>query len=127
MKILGIGTDIVQLSRIENLLSEYDDKLIARILTADEQLQFKTSNQPISFFAKRFAAKEAVAKALGTGIGPVAFKEINISNLDNGKPQVNFTGQTKVFVETLKVLDVMISLSDEKEYAVAFALVMVEG
>ncbi len=123
MNILGIGTDIVQLSRIAELLEQYDNKLIERILTPQEQVQLAASSQPVSFFAKRFAAKEAVAKALGTGIGQVAFKEINISNLENGKPQVNFTGKAEEFVAKLNIKEVMISLSDEKEYALAFVVI----
>lgn len=120
MNIIGIGTDLVAISRIEKMLDQYDDKIIARILSTDEQIAFAQTHKKSAFLAKRFAAKEAIAKALGTGIGKeVAFKEISIINLANGKPIVQLLGKSAHFLENREI---MITLTDEKEYAQAFAI-----
>ena len=119
--ILGIGTDIVQKSRINVLWERFGNKFVQRILAPQEQAIFFKSNQKIAFLAKRFAAKEAVAKALGTGIGTaLAFNEISVTNLPNGKPHVVLLGKAKNILDTKSL---MISLSDEKDYALAFVII----
>ncbi len=124
MSIVGIGTDIVSLSRIEKLFKRFDDKFAKRILTPQEQAILSTQSAPVSYLAKRFAAKEAVSKALGTGIGVhLAFNEISVINLDNGKPIVQFIGKSKDYVDALSLKAVHISLSDEQEYALAFVVI----
>lgn len=124
MKILGIGTDMVERARITKLMSRFGQKFIERILSSEEQQILEKHAEPSGYIAKRFAAKEAVAKALGTGIGLVAFNEISITNLPNGKPIVNFVGKSKDFVQTFNIKDIMISLSDEKAYALAFVVII---
>ena len=125
MTILGIGTDIVELDRISNLLERFGQKFVHRILSQDEQKAFARSSNPVSYLAKRFAAKEAVAKALGTGIGQeFAFNEISITNLPSGKPEVSFIGRSKDSVDKRNIKEVMVSLSDEKAFALAFVVIV---
>ena len=124
MKILGIGTDMVECSRIAKLMDRFGQKFIERILSEDELQSFKQLAQGSAYVAKRFAAKEAVAKALGIGIGQVAFNEISVTNLPSGKPIVNFIGKSKEYVKTLNITEIMITLSDEKAYALAFVVII---
>ena len=120
--IKGIGTDIVQLRRIEKAL-ERSPKLLERILTPAELQQCHDNRQPARFFAKRFAAKEAVVKALGSGIGNgVSWQHIEISHNRLGKPQVVLTGGALVWAENMAVTGVMLSYSDEVDYVVAMAV-----
>lgn len=124
MNIFGIGTDIVDKNRIARLLNRFGDRFVTRILSQEEQQKFKEVADPIAYVAKRFAAKEAIAKALSTGIGAVAFNEISVLNSPNGKPWVKFHGKSQQFVENLQIQNVMISLSDEKECALAFVIIV---
>ncbi len=122
--ILGIGTDLVSLARIEKLLLRFGDKFIHRILTPQEINHFRESSNPVSYLAKRFAAKEAVAKAFGTGIGEhLAFNEISVTNLASGQPNVEFIGKSKNFAENSPMKALHISLSDEKAFALAFVVI----
>jgi holo-[acyl-carrier protein] synthase len=108
--IIGIGTDIVDIRRIEKLLLESGEKFLARIFNDEER------GDGAAHYAKRFAAKEAIAKALGTGIGKVSFKDIVITNDENGAPKAEIKSQkSKVKVH--------LSMSDEYPYALAYALV----
>ncbi len=124
MKILGIGTDIVQQARIDALWERFGQRFVKRVLSASEQALFSQKARPTAFLAKRFAAKEAVAKAIGTGIGQnLALHEISVLNLPNGKPYVTFSGKSLEYINTLNIQEVMISLSDEKDHVLAFVVV----
>jgi holo-[acyl-carrier protein] synthase len=121
----GIGTDIVQVSRIDRSLAQQRDRFIARILTAAEQAVYVRRNKPISFVASRFAAKEAVSKALGTGIAAgIRFVDIEILPNEQGAPVVSLYGKAAARFTELQATDIHISLSDEKEYAVAFVIIL---
>ncbi|MFY0677467.1 MAG: holo-ACP synthase [Neptuniibacter sp.] len=123
--ILGVGTDILQISRIEQAL-ERTPKLAERILTSREQALFSAEKQPARFLAKRFAAKEAVTKALGTGIGRgVSWHHIEIDKDELGRPLVALNGGAAERASELGIANIQISYSDEKEYIVAF--VVAEG
>ncbi|MCS5711089.1 holo-ACP synthase [Candidatus Berkiella aquae] len=125
MNVYGIGTDMVQISRIRDLFEKYGERFTQRILSASEQIAFKQHNEAIAYLAKRFAGKEAVAKALGTGIGShLAFTQISITNQANGKPVVSLLGEAKQYFHSMEVGEIMISLSDEKEYALAFVVAL---
>ena len=127
MSIVGIGTDIVQISRIEGILERFNDRFAKRILTEDELQVFYNTKQQARFLAKRFAVKEAVAKALGTGFSDnVLMTQIGVKNDKLGKPVLEFYGKTKNFVESLDVSKYYVSISDEAIYALAF-VVLVEG
>lgn len=125
MHILGIGTDIVEIERIERLLERHAERFLERLLHPHELTKFNASRQKAAWLAKRFATKEAVAKALGTGIGKEAsFFEIETSHSDLGKPQLHLHGTALARAERLGVIDIQISLADEREYAVAFVILI---
>lgn len=125
MHIIGIGTDIVEIGRIERLLERQAERFIERILHPHELVKFKASNQKPAWLAKRFATKEAVAKALGTGMGKDAsFFEIETSHTDLGKPQVYLHGTALAMAERLGVQEIQASLADERDYAVAFVILI---
>ena len=126
MNFFGIGTDIVSIERINKSLKKKN--FLKRIFNEKEILKCKKIKNTTSCLAKRFAAKEAFSKALGTGIAKgINFNEIIILNRKSGKPYINLVGQTK---KTLikrfkgKKSKVSLSLSDEKKYAVAFVTIL---
>jgi holo-[acyl-carrier protein] synthase len=125
MKIYGIGTDIVKIARIAKMLEEHGEHFAQRILTEYELAAFnELKNNHVAFLAKRFAAKEAVAKALGTGFrDQVMLKQVGIETDAAGKPHVVFYEQSKQYVAKLGKLDIHISLADEHEYVVAFVII----
>ena len=121
--IFGVGTDIVEIERIERSLERHGDKFAERILApAEIKLYQKTSNK-INYLAKRFAAKEAVSKALGTGMRQgIDFVQLVISNDEIGKPQVVLEGKALAWSQRNKITKIHLSISDEKKHAVAFAI-----
>ena len=125
MSIFGIGTDIISIVRIKNSLKNRN--FIQRIFNEKEILKCKKTKNNFSCFAKRFAAKEAFSKALGTGISNgINFNEIVILNNKSGKPYITLTGQTKKILNKKfkrKKTKISLSLSDEKKYAVAFVTI----
>ena len=127
MSIFGIGTDIVNVDRIKNSLK--NKNFIKRIYNKREILKCKKINKSINCYAKRFAAKEAFSKALGTGISNgVNFNEIVILNRKSGKPYISIIGQTKKILNKKfknKKSKISLSLSDEKKYAVAFVTITI--
>lgn len=120
MAIVGIGTDIVEIERISEQRERLGDKLAKRVLTASEFAIYSASNLPERYLAKRFAAKEAAAKALGTGIGRgVSFQHIHISNDANGAPLVTFSDGAATRLTQLGGCRGHLSIADEKHYATA--------
>ena len=125
MNIFGVGIDIVEIQRIKEIYSRYGERFARKILSNSELRNFYKNKNKISFLAKRFAAKEAVGKALGVGIknGSI-LKNIEIKNDLHGKPFVNINNTKKLNMTEKK--EIHISLSDEKKYAVANALIISE-
>jgi holo-[acyl-carrier protein] synthase len=124
--IVGIGVDIAETIRFEKLYARFGDRVARRLLTDHEIGEFNKRNRPASYLATRFAAKEAAAKALGTGFGEeVGYKSIEIGNDHNGKPLLRFFRRATILVEQKKVSNVLVSISDEKHYVVA--MVVLEG
>ena len=127
MTIFGIGTDIVSIDRIKNSLK--NKNFINRIFNKKEILKCKKKTNATSCYAKRFAAKEAFSKALGTGISNgINFNEITVLNNKSGKPFINLKGDTKKKIKKIfkqKKTKISLSLSDEKDYAVAFVTISV--
>ena len=120
--IFSIGTDIVNVRRIEQSVSRHGERFVNRILNPTEVVQWNQRKRDLSFLAKRFAAKEAISKALGTGIGRgVSFQNIVISNDSNGVPLVSVSKDALKALEATGASRVLLSISDEKEYAIAFA------
>ncbi len=121
--IVGVGVDIAETKRFENLYSRYGERIARRILTESEQVEFGRRNNPASYLATRFAAKEAAAKALGTGFGcGVSYKSIEIKNNNQGKPMLKFINSALELARQKKVENVFVSLSDEKHYVVAMVI-----
>ena len=121
--VVGIGTDIVEIARIAAILDRQGDALVKRILTVSEQFHYQASHQKPAFLAKRFAAKEAVAKALGTGIGSgISFQDMTISNDDKGAPSVTLSGGAAQVASEKSAQKVLLSIADEQKYAIAYAL-----
>ena len=126
MAILGLGTDIVEIERIEGVISRSGDRLARRVLSANEWQQYQTHQQPVRFLAKRFAVKEAAAKAFGTGIrGGLAFNQFEVYNDALGKPGLRFFQQAADLAARLGVQHVHVTLADERHYACA--TVIIEG
>ena len=127
MKIFGIGTDIVKINRIKKTIKK---KTILRRLFNEKEIQkCKKLKNSSNCFAKRFAAKEAFSKALGTGISKgIKFNEILILNEKNGKPFIKLLSQTKKKVDLKikkKEYKISLSLTDEDKYAVAFVTISI--
>ena len=124
MKLFGIGTDIVKVSRVKKSIK--NQLLITRLFSKEEILKCKKVKKFSNCFAKRFAAKEAFSKALGTGISKgIKFNEIIILNEKNGKPFIKLIKNTKKIVNNKikKKFKISLSLSDEENYAVAFVTI----
>lgn len=119
----GIGTDIVQVSRLEASLVRHGDRFAERILSGFEYEAFSTQAQPAYFLAKRYAAKEAAAKAFGTGFRDgLSLRHIIVANEDNGRPILRFVETAQKLVDQFNIGNSHLSLSDEKDYAVAFVV-----
>lgn len=126
--IFGIGTDIVCVQRMQDNLDKYGDKFCQRILTASEFEDFQRCTSPAHFLAKRFAAKEAVAKAMGTGFRDgIALAQIGVIHDEFGKPGLEFSDAAKAFIEEQSINEWHISLADEKDHAVAFVTLVNNG
>ncbi len=122
MAILGIGIDIVKIERVEKALDRWGNRFVNRVLRVDE---LKRDITP-SFVASRFAAKEAVVKALGTGFsGGIGFKEIEIYGQQGSPPGVRLYGNARERCKGLGVSHIHLSLSHEKD--IACAMVILEG
>ncbi|BCL71255.1 holo-(acyl-carrier-protein) synthase [Vibrio nigripulchritudo MADA3029] len=120
MSIFGLGTDIAEIERFEKSLSRLGEAFAKRILTTIELSQYNSTKQQARFLAKRFAAKEAASKALGTGIAKgVTFHDFVITNDENGKPLLSLHNQALTYANENGVTQVHLSISDERHYAVA--------
>ena len=121
--ILGIGADLVEITRIESSLRRNGDRLAKRILTPEELQRYFKHVKKAHYLATRFAAKEATVKALGTGFADsITWKQVNIANNEKGMPVLTLTGKARERADALGVSRLHISISDEKHYAVAFVI-----
>ncbi len=127
MKLFGVGTDIIQVNRLKKSLNK--KPFLSRIYSKEEILKCKRSKLNINCFAKRFAAKEAFSKALGTGISKgISFNEIVVLNEKSGKPYIKLINKTKKIAERKlkkKIYKISLSIADEKDYAVAFVTISI--
>ena len=125
MKIFGNGVDIVKNSRIKKLIS--NKKFIQRIYSRSEINFSKKIINKEAYFAKRFAAKEAFVKSLGTGFrNGINFKDISVANTSYGKPKIFLNKKVKKIIDKkfkLKKFKIFLSLSDEKKYSIAFVVI----
>ena len=127
MKIFGIGTDIVNIKRIEQSLKKHKFTFKNKIFSKKEISYCEKRKNSSSFYAKRFAAKEAFSKALGTGIRKgVNFKDIEVSNNPQGKPSIFLKGDLAAYLKKkvkYKKYDIHLSLSDDKPWAQATVII----
>ena len=123
--IFGVGTDVVEIARIQKALERFGEKFARRVLCESELNRFLKHRLPANYLAKRFAAKEAFTKALGTGIkSPANWHGVWVRNLASGKPVLEFSDALRKFLKGKGVTSAHVSLSDEK--GVAFATVILE-
>jgi len=121
------GIDIIRVSRIENILSKYKKEFINKVYLDGEIAYCESYKNNVSSYAVRFAAKEAGGKALGLGIDGVAitYKDIEVTKNDNGKPNIQFHGNTKCILESMGNYKASLSLSHDGDYAVAYVAILV--
>lgn len=122
--IVGIGTDICSLSRIEEVLGR-QSKFFAKVLNPSEQRLYldRPEHDRVRYMASRFAAKEAALKALGTGLAQgIKWHDLDISNLESGQPSLTFSGRAKEIADLKGITRMHISLSDEQAYAIAYVI-----
>jgi holo-[acyl-carrier protein] synthase len=121
--IYGIGTDLVEPSRIARLLEKYGERFAKRLLTENEWPEYLVSGQPAMFLAKRFAAKEALSKAIGTGLRyPVSLSHIGVTHDQRGKPCFEFHPELSTLVKNEGITSHHLSISDELNLACAFVI-----
>jgi len=121
--IVGIGTDIVDVERIQGVYQRQGEAFAKRLLSEQEWNRFKQHIFPERYLAKRWALKEAVSKALGTGIAQgVSFHDMTIKNHQSGQPFIELSGVALEKSDALGITSWSISVSDEKTHAVAFAV-----
>ena len=122
MKLLGAGIDIVELERIKKIVDKHSDEFFKKILHSKELVEIAETKNTIAFIAKRFAVKEAAAKALGIGIGKnLNFTDMYVEHDDLGKPLLIFTEECRVRLN-LSNTDTLLTIADEQAYAVAHVL-----
>ena len=120
MSVLGIGVDLVENARIEHSLDRFGDRFLKRVFTTGEIEYSQSMKYPARHLAARFAAKEAVSKAFGTGIGKaMGWKDIDVHRKPSGEPFVVLEGGAKKLAEERKVSQVLITLSHTEHHAMA--------
>ncbi|MGB7650069.1 MAG: holo-ACP synthase [Gallionella sp.] len=121
--IFGIGTDIVEYARIEKLYARHGQRFAQRVLSDAELIELATHAQPARFLAKRFAAKEAFSKAVGSGLRhPVTMPRITVSHDQLGKPVLQFDERLRQYLSLAGVRAHHLSISDERSMIVAFVV-----
>ncbi|HEV8541606.1 MAG TPA: holo-ACP synthase [Verrucomicrobiae bacterium] len=122
--ILGVGTDIVEVARIRNSYEKFGERFVSRILVQSEIDYCLSHKDPAPFIAARFAAKEAVSKAFGTGIGKhLGWRDIEVHREESGKPFVELTGKGADLLKQINGESLHLSISHTLEHATAFAVI----
>jgi len=126
--IYGIGTDLIEIKRVERVLERFGERFARRILCEPELKRFHAHKQPVAYLAKRFAAKEAFTKALGTGIhAPANWHGVWVINLKSGKPQLEFSDELQKLLKQKQIRHSHLSLTDEREIAAATVILECDG
>jgi holo-[acyl-carrier protein] synthase len=121
--ILGTGIDIIEVARIASSFEKFGDRFVNRILVPDEIAYCRSHRQPAPFLAVRFAAKEAISKAFGTGIGAqLGWLDMEIRRKESGEPFVVLHGKGKILFEARGAKQLLVSLSHTENYAAATAI-----
>jgi len=126
--ILGIGSDIIEIKRIKQLIERFSDKFLSRTFTLVEQERAKSAARPEATYAKRFSAKEACLKALGTGlVESISWQDMEIMNNAAGKPEISLSGGALKILQKLTpdgyFAKIYLSLSDSEGFAHAFVVI----
>ncbi len=121
----GVGTDIVSIARMKEGIERFGVKFAERILHEQELAAYHAHKRPDSYLAKRFAAKESAVKALGTGFSQgISMRHVIVEHNDLGQPQILFINRAAELCAQLGVGDAQVSISDERDYAVAFVVLL---
>ncbi|NOZ10929.1 MAG: holo-ACP synthase [Gammaproteobacteria bacterium] len=119
--IFGIGTDLVCVARIQSNLDRFGDRFARRILNQEEFKEYQSNKRKPYFLAKRFAAKEAAAKAMGTGFSDgIGMQQISVINNKRGQPRLRFEAKALAFIRAQDIVASHLSISDERDHAIAF-------
>jgi holo-[acyl-carrier protein] synthase len=126
--IFGIGTDVVQLERIKQVYERFGEKFVERLLLPEEEAAFRKYTRPVRFLAMRFAAKEAIVKAMGTGFAHgMWIRDAGVVSNSWGKPEVVWSERGRAMCEKLGIGEGHITLTDEAGLIVAVAVLMKKG
>ena len=124
---IGLGSDLIDIRRIENTLLKFGDRFKKRIFTENEIKNCERRKESVACYAKRFAAKEAAAKALGTGFrNGVFWRDLEVTNLPSGKPTITFHGNSQLQLKKIandKEPDISLTITDEFPYAQAIVTI----
>lgn len=124
-RVLGIGVDIVEIVRIRSSVERFGDRFLKRVFTDAERAYCSTMPVPERHYAARFAAKEGVSKAFGTGIGKqIGWKDIEVLRKESGEPYIILHGPGAEMASSLGVIQTLISLSHSDQYAVANTVII---
>lgn len=127
MSVFGIGVDLVEVDRIQESIGRFGTRFLERVFTRAEQAYCDGHAEPWVYYAARFAAKEAVAKALGTGIGGhAALHEIEVVHAPGGKPEIRLAGSAADYAGQTGVRRILISLSHTRQSAIAQAIALMD-
>ena len=121
---LSTGVDIIEISRVGDVLSRYGDRFLRRVFTEAERAYCR--GRPPNL-AGRFAAKEAAMKALGTGTRGVAWRDIEVIRASTGAPSIQLHGRAEARAQRLGVQEISLSISHSRDYAVAFVVGLIPG
>jgi len=121
------GVDLCNPARIKKAIIRHGERFLRRVFTEREIAYCSAKSNPYPSYAARFAAKEAAMKLLGAGLASVGFSEVEVTILESGAPAIVFHGRAKALAETLGVSRIVLSLSHEKNMAIAMAVAVVEG
>lgn len=128
MQLLGIGVDLVETARIDHSLEKFGGRFLHRVFVEGEIEYCQSMKYPARHFAARFAAKEAVSKAFGTGIGKsMGWRDIEVRRHESGEPYIVLHGDAGAFARERGVKEVLVSLSHTDDYAVANAAIVTDS
>ena len=126
--IYGVGSDLIEIARVERVLARFGERFARRILCEPELRRFHAHAKPAAYLAKRFAAKEAFTKALGTGIhAPANWHGVWVVNLKSGKPQLEFSAALARLLEDRGIRRSHLTLTDERDLAAATVILECDG
>ncbi|MEK6589821.1 MAG: holo-ACP synthase [Nitrospinota bacterium] len=123
--IAGVGVDIVKIERIKGAVDKWGERFIERVFTEGEKKYSFRKYNPYPHFAARFACKEALVKALGIGFRMgIKWRDIELIRHENGKPEARLQGTVKKFADQRGINNIMVSVSHDTDYAIAYVLLM---